>query len=239
MLTVMEQTQPFPDSVTKIRSQLLQDAIWVGTDFFDRQSVEAARNAALSTSLVPDRVGAKRLIENADDQEVYQFFFRSPVIATVMSELIGDGAISRRNRVQDRVDHFGGITPITLFHIDSAAPRFKVFLYLSDVGDDDGPFEFLRGSHQGNWRARYVEEVRHALEQNATDEGLEELDYSGCLRTEAELTQAMMLHELSRVTGSCGTCILFDTRGFHRASPMRSGSRIMLSMDWMGPDLVI
>jgi hypothetical protein len=234
-----EPTAVVPGLAGEICTHLRHDGIWVSNTLFGTDEIACAIDAVRACELVKDRVGAKLLLERADEKPEFEFFFRSSVVADVMKVLIGAGAISRRNRIQTRTDRGVEKSPIVLFHIDSPSPRYKAFLYLSEVGEEDGPLEFLRRSHEGSWRDPYVEEVKLALSQNATDEGIEELDYSGCLRTDVELTTVLASHERIRVTGAAGTCIIFDTRGFHRASPMGSGSRLILSMDWMGPDLVI
>jgi hypothetical protein len=53
------------------------------------------------------------------------------------------------------------------------------------------------------------------------------------LRSEAEIASVTSKYATWRVLGASGTTIAFDTRGFHRAAPFHSGSRLVLSMDWM------
>ena len=216
-----------------IECDLLRDGISITASLFDHGLVGIAARRALELQLKQDKIGAKRLFENADREREFEFFFHSDIFSDLFPRLLGEGAVSRRNRVQLRTDHGVNKSPILLFHIDSVAPRYKVFLHLSDVTDEDGPLEFLRKTHVGDWREPYCEEVREALANNATDAGIEPLDYNGCLKTDKELDWAKSRFELVRVLGSMGTCVVFDTRGFHRASPLNSGSRLLLSMDWM------
>lgn len=219
--------------VDEIVERMASDGICIVTSLFEPTEIEAAREAAFSASLVPDKTGARLMLDGADTLPEMSFFFNSQVISDVFSRLIGDTVVCRRRRLQLRSDQGVSISPILLYHIDSAVPRFKVFLYLVDVSDSDGPFEYLVGSHIGAWRECYLHEVREAIENNASDVGIEGLDYHGCLKTDTEVSSVMARHPLRRVVGQRGTCVLFDTRGFHRASPFQAGTRMLLSTDWM------
>jgi hypothetical protein len=221
------------DDFSQIADDLLSNGLSVVTSLFELDDVHRARCAAEEAALVQDKIGAKRLLENADEVAPLKFFFGSPIFSALFHELLGEGAVSRRNRIQFRTDRGVEVSPILLFHIDSVVPRYKVFLYLSDVFEMDGPTEYIAGTHVGEWRKPYLQEVRQALASNATDIGTTDIDYNGCLRSAEEVLAVTEKHVLRRILGRAGTCVIFDTRGFHRASPLGSGSRLILSMDWM------
>jgi hypothetical protein len=215
-----------------ILDELRLEGISIVHSLFDPIAVERALLIATKANLVQDKAGAKRMLERADMIEELTFFFRSPVLSTVFTALLGATAVSRRNRIQVRTDHWVRTSPIQLFHLDSVAERYKVFLYLSDVSGTDGPLEYFRGTHVGGWREPYLDEIREILDQNSKGD-CEALEYSGSIRTLEVLSQVMANFDLCRVIGAAGTCVLFDTRGFHRAAPFERGCRQILSMDWM------
>lgn len=103
------------------------------------------------------------------------------------------------------------------WHRDSIFERqFKAMIYLCDVQDDNGPFQFFPGSH----RLGYV---------------LETLDYTPAHQpttfTDEDIQRWIRDRRLApaTITGSPGDCILADTRGLHRGMPIRQGSRLALT----------
>ncbi len=102
------------------------------------------------------------------------------------------------------------------WHRDVFMPEIKTILYLSDVGEDNGPFQILAGSHV---RSRIIEDMKLAdlrFLQNRVD------------------NQANLLieHDPSRfksLTGKAGTLLLFDASAIHRGAPLRSGVRYALT----------
>jgi hypothetical protein len=93
------------------------------------------------------------------------------------------------------------------FHRDRDAIRFvKLFVYLSDVLDTDGPHVFVRGSHTSDGflgiRRRYSDEEVFAK-----------------LPRDSEV----------RITGGFGTCFLEDTFGLHKGTvPQGLQPRLLL-----------
>jgi hypothetical protein len=219
--------------VSEIAKDLRLHGISVIPALFDPQQISRAYLAANEANLIQDNEGAKRILEDADKHDEFAFFFQSQVFSELFRRILGEDAISRRNRVQIRTDHGQEISPILLFHIDSSVQRYKVFLYLTDVKEDDGPLEYLRGTHVGAWRTPYLREVDEAVRANRDGVDIETLDYVGCLRSESEIELVTQSHELCRVLGPRGTCVIFDTEGFHRAATIQTGSRLLLSMDWV------
>jgi hypothetical protein len=78
----------------------------------------------------------------------------------------------------------------------------KVFLYLSDVGPENGPLEYVLGSHYGG--------PRHDLLRDHSD------------RIEDDELDACIPHEtVFRAIGVAGTLVIFDSGGLH------CGSRVL------------
>ncbi len=102
-----------------------------------------------------------------------------------------------------------------LFHQDKEFIRFvKVFVYLNDVDERNGPHTYIRGSARD-----YLEHVPpdYQLSQRLSDEYLEQ-QYSA--------------DRFVSVTGSRGTIVLEDTSGFHKGTPVLEGHRLMLQLEF-------
>jgi len=104
------------------------------------------------------------------------------------------------------------------WHRDSAAyTQTKYMVYLSDVGSDNGPFQYVRGSHRSEQILRAIFAYGYAANQfRFTDEEISRL-------TTAELGR------LQTFTAPAGTAIVFDSRGLHRGMPIASGDRYAIT----------
>jgi hypothetical protein len=98
-----------------------------------------------------------------------------------------------------------------VWHIDIDRFRFlNFFVYLSDVGPDNGPHEYVRGS-----------------------QGTKPLALSVDKRMEPEELLAHYEPErFAEICGPAGTVFAGDTRAFHRGRPLASDSRLMLQLDF-------
>jgi len=95
------------------------------------------------------------------------------------------------------------------FHRDWDNIRaIKLFIYLTDTGPDDGPFEFIEASHRDE---RLVEINRMEDEKVA--------------RTMADLP-------LRSITGAAGTVFMADTFGVHRGRLPRARSRLLVTAQY-------
>lgn len=94
------------------------------------------------------------------------------------------------------------------WHRDSAfQPQFKAILYLSDVGSENGPLQYVRGSNR-------LRSVLHSLEIDAR---------TGITRFEEHDFTAT--DPVDTLIGDAGTLLLVDTRGMHRGAPILAGER--------------
>lgn len=102
------------------------------------------------------------------------------------------------------------------WHRDSAANhQFKAILYLTDVTEKSGPFEYVVGSHKA--KNVVVDELKYKFRphQNRFSEN--------------ELAPLLNKSNVQRVIGEAGTLILTDTRGIHRGTPIQEGARYALT----------
>jgi Phytanoyl-CoA dioxygenase (PhyH) len=94
----------------------------------------------------------------------------------------------------------------------------KVFLYLSDIDDEAGPFEYIRSSATGGRYGDFwpwAEGDRHPPED--------------------ELNQTVPPEDRLTLTGPAGTMIFCDTGGFHRGGFARTKPRILATWSYVSP----
>lgn len=85
---------------------------------------------------------------------------------------------------------------------------FKIFFYLTDVGEESGPHVFVKGSH----RSRQLS--------------------TGRALTDAEVEAAFGVHDTVAMTGPAGSWFLGDTYGVHKGALPRRGRRLLLSAQY-------
>jgi len=112
------------------------------------------------------------------------------------------------------------------WHRDSFGRQFKAILYLSEVGSDSGPFQYLAGS--GRTLPMLGDLWRASVE--ARQRRLCAAEVAHMLGPDRE--------RLRTLVGAPGTLILAHTRGVHRGSPIRAGTRHALTNYYIAePDL--
>ena len=98
-----------------------------------------------------------------------------------------------------------------LFHFDLDRVKFlKFFFYLTDVGPDNGPHCYIRGSHRSK---------PPALRRDGRISDEEILRYCGA-------------DAWTEVCGPAGTIIAADTSGFHKGRALVSGERLLLQFEF-------
>jgi len=91
------------------------------------------------------------------------------------------------------------------WHVDSKIDaQFKSFMYLTDVGTDNGPFIFIRKS-----------------KSLAEDLPM----YSNNRISQKTIDEIFDPNDIIEITGKAGTCILADSTYVHRGKQIQSGSR--------------
>lgn len=103
------------------------------------------------------------------------------------------------------------------WHRDAFLRQFKAILYLSDVGEDNGPFQMIRNSHRLN----------HIM--NDMKIGLLGYDQSRIDNHQVNLLIKDSQDRLITCTGLAGTLILVDTSCIHRGKPIQTGTRYALT----------
>jgi hypothetical protein len=94
----------------------------------------------------------------------------------------------------------------------------KVFLYLSDVDEGSGPFEYVKGSPAGN---RYGGLLPWGEGKRHPDED--------------ELNRETAAEDRVALTGPAGTMLFCDTGGFHRGGFARTKPRVLYASTYVSP----
>jgi hypothetical protein len=112
------------------------------------------------------------------------------------------------------------------WHFDGVDKRFKAFVYLADVTERNGPFEYLRGSHRLDaWKFRRF--YRWHKTRGPIPRSGDLYDNSHFLGAEGD--EVLARYRRLTVTGTAGTMFLFDGRGIHRGRTLDEGTRLVMA----------
>ena len=111
------------------------------------------------------------------------------------------------------------------WHLDSFNRQLKIFMFLTDVDDESGPFEMLPETHKMPFK------VKEAIKGNF----LSISDFMGKARTYSKLDEKVVRKIVDggiarkAFTVPAGTICLVDTSCVHRARPCEQGVRYALT----------
>lgn len=100
--------------------------------------------------------------------------------------------------------------------------QYKSIVYLTDVTEENGPFEYILGSHKISTIYKSIIENKFNSNQNR----LEEEQIENFLNSNQHLYKQLY-------TAKKGSVILVDTRGIHRGTPIKDGNRYALTNYFM------
>ncbi|SSW72901.1 hypothetical protein AGI3411_05807 [Achromobacter agilis] len=106
--------------------------------------------------------------------------------------------------------------PQVELHSDTFHPTVKAWLFLTDVGPDDGPFVYVPGSHRIN-RRRLAWLRRQSMEAGTLDR----LSTRGSLRVTRTALHRMGYPEPRAFAVKKNTLVVADTSGFHARGESR------------------
>lgn len=143
-------------------------------------------------------------------------------------------------------DHFADIgiqdPPTSYFHIDGSIGNMKALIYLSDVGEDNGPFRYILGSNQvlsiienairyGNDKPRLDNcHPRHRKLFAALPRMLQKKSEFG--NDMREGFDDLINNEHHFLSARDGNLFLFDPNGMHRGGMVINDRRIILQMNF-------
>lgn len=100
--------------------------------------------------------------------------------------------------------------------------QYKSIVYLTNVNENNGPFEYILGSHK-------ISTIYNSIlvnKFNAHQNRIEESQIEAFLKSNKQLEKKVF-------TASKGSVILVDTRGIHRGMPIKEGNRYALTNYFM------
>ncbi|WP_028465968.1 hypothetical protein [Nisaea denitrificans] len=112
------------------------------------------------------------------------------------------------------------------WHSDKDSIAFmKMFVYLSDVGNDNGPHGFVPGSQT-------AEGISEAANKSGVFTEAQKKALVNIQRWDDWAVEKVFPDRAVFFGGPAGTVILEDTRGLHRATKLGTGHRLMLTIQW-------
>ena len=96
----------------------------------------------------------------------------------------------------------------------------KVFVYLSDVSEENGPFVYAPGTH-------LLGQVRRNPEFS--------LDGGVARTTDTQMDAIVSRKDWVSCCGPAGTIVLADTHGYHRGGLVRAGERLLYTCMFTSP----
>ncbi|TRO15862.1 hypothetical protein EQ826_19825 [Ectopseudomonas mendocina] len=119
----------------------------------------------------------------------------------------------------------GGLGSGGGWHRDSFLPQFKSICYLTDVSEDNGPFEYVAGSHA------LMNKIRYEL-VSKTRERAHDPRYS---QSSVDEYCSIIGGEIKTFTATKGTLVFCDTSGLHRGRPIDQGVRYAVTNYFKSP----
>lgn len=102
------------------------------------------------------------------------------------------------------------------WHRDSAfTPNFKIIVYLSDTGQNNGPFQYIPGSHKIEFYKNYKAQMGFSFAKTR-------FENDDILRLQSEF-------EIKEIIGQKGSVLIAITNGLHRGKPVEEGLRLALT----------
>ncbi len=112
--------------------------------------------------------------------------------------------------------------PQKKLHSDTFHPTMKAWLFLEDVGEDDGPFTYVPGSHRLTPERLQWERERSI---NAAAAGLDNVyAEKGSLRVEEDELAGLGMQQPKACAVKANTLVIANTFGFHRRGDAKPDS---------------
>ncbi len=215
----------FRPDASQLLGTLLREGVAIVPNYWTADECAAGR--AEIDRLIADYPNAVRRFSGGADKRMFGVEMVSEVLARFHNDpfLIGVGEAHGGLELYNfatlgaRIDAIGDNNGSgDGWHRDGFGFQYKSIIYLSDVDDDNGPYEYIPGSHK-HWRA-----VMHTALG-----GLPPAPQSRFEAAEVDRLARRLLTPARRHPARQGTLILTNTAGIHRGAPLRAGTRYALT----------
>lgn len=209
----------------RLIKSLQKDGVAVVTDYWDEDRCASAR--AEIDRLLSEFPNAVRRFSGGADRRMFGVEGQSSLLRDFhlddtlrsVGERLGDGSLYNLATLGARIDATqSNVGSGEGWHRDAFGFQFKAIIYLSDVSVENGPFEYLTGSHK-LWRVALdavLDRVEAPPESRMDNDRLNKLITAGRLKKR-------------NFPASAGTVILANTTGVHRGAPLVNGCRYALT----------
>lgn len=186
--------------------------------------IEAARARAGDASAIGEKTFLYFLLgekPSVDSESVFARFALQEQILGISNAYLGMRSQLRYYNVWHTLANPGPARESQLWHRDrDDFLTCKVFVYLNDVGEGAGPFTYAKGTHPKGYNHS---EPPFTLE--------------GTVKRSDDKQMATVSPQSTwvKATGSKGTIIFADTRGYHKGGEARTSDRIMYTCMFLSP----
>lgn len=153
------------------------------------------------------------LVKTKEINDLIKFFKKSKIINLVESYFESKAYILDVNmwwsNVSDKIDSYSAQD----FHFDLDSIKFlKVFIYLKDVTENEGPHVYVEGSHKSFTKPYDI--LKRGYSRVSDDEISKYYDYK----------------KIQKVIGKKGTIFIGDTKCFHKGLVPTKGNRLIFEL---------
>lgn len=140
-----------------------------------------------------------------------QQIITDPIILNIAQKYLGTNPINSQTNLWYSIANKKGDSS-QQFHQDFADVKFlKVFIYLNDVNEKNGPHEYISKSIKNKILPK---------------------DYKVSQRLEQSWIDKYYNNDIVKIIGKKGAISFVDTNGFHRGAPLLEGHRIILQLEF-------
>jgi hypothetical protein len=119
---------------------------------------------------------------------------------------------------------FGHVVGANYVHADMHYPTFKAWLYLNDIDESNGAFQFALGSHKMTLpRLAYEYDASVRVARSRSNGSAAELAYA-VVREPSERQKALMKLQCTSMCGKRNTLVIANTQGFHKQGEFGIGA---------------
>lgn len=215
-------------------AQVRADGVAAVPGYWPAEKCQAAR-AAFDRVLAeyPDHV---RVFSGGSDQRMYGMESVDPLFADFHHDrfLRGFGELDHGLELYNFATLGGRIAATGTntgsgdgWHRDAFGHQFKAILYLTDTTPQNGPFQYLLGSHK-DWRVA-LDTAMGGLPQ-APNTRYSDAAIDTLVRRRGRTTRAF--------PAAAGTLLLVNTAGIHRGMPLQAGYRYALTNYYYNPSAI-
>lgn len=213
--------------------RLKQDGIFVIPNFISKEMCESLRDNIDQILKNSDRVWTDE--HNSDSRiysielisKIFNFFKDDEYIKEIASYYTGRSGVEKTILGAKLIYQTNNLGSGGGWHRDSPhSTQFKAILYLSNVTNKNGPFEYIIGSHKPF--SLLIETLGGVVKPS-------QYRYS---EREVKSFRAYK-NMVKKLVASEGTLILVDVHGIHRGAPIEEGERYALTLYMGDPYLSI